>query len=71
MKRKTRDYETVMDIVDGFNSTCLELINHTLFSKLDGEERVRRAMPAFRREARKLVKKYSGTSFAYPNYQIN
>lgn len=71
MKRNTLDFETVMDIFDWFNSPCLELINHTLLSKLDGEERVRRAMPAFRREARKLVKKYSGTEFAYPDYPIN
>ena len=69
--RKTLDLDTCMDIFDWFNSPCLELINHTLLTKLDGEARVKRAMPAFRREARKLVKRYSNTAFAYPNYPIN
>lgn len=71
MRSKTLDLDTVLDIFDWFNSPTLELVNHTLLAKIDGEERVRRAMPALRKEARKLLKKYSGTSFAYPNYQIN
>ena len=47
MGKSTLDLERVMDIFDWFNSPTFELINHTLLAKLDGEERVRRAMPAF------------------------
>lgn len=69
--KTTFNLETVMDIFDWFNSPCFELINNTLLTKLDGEERVRRAMPLFRKEARRLVRKYRNTEFAYPNYPIN
>ena len=71
MRSKTLDLDTVLDIFDWFNSPTLELVNHTLLAKIDGEERVRRAMPILRREARKLLNRYKNTEFAYPNYQIN
>lgn len=69
--KKTLDLETVMDIFDWFNSPTFELVNNILLTKLNGEERVRRAMPILRREARKLLNRYKNTEFAYPNYQIN
>lgn len=64
--KKTLDLDTVMDIFDWFDSPNFELINNTLLTKVDGEERVRRALPAFRREARRLVRHYRNTEFAYP-----
>ena len=71
MRSKTLDLDTVLDIFDWFNSPTLELVNHTLLAKIDGEERVRRAMPALRKEARTLLNRYRNTDFAYPNYRIN
>ena len=69
--KKTLDLETVIDIFDWYGSPTFELVNNILLTKLNGEERVRRAMPILRREARKLLNRYKNTEFAYPNYPIN
>ena len=60
------DIATCMDIFDWFNDESFSYINHILTSKLDGEERVKRAMPEIRKRARWLVEVYSGTEAAYP-----
>ena len=44
--------ETCMDIFDWFDDNSFEYINHILLFKVDGEERVKRALPELRKHAR-------------------
>ena len=69
--KQTLDLKTVMNIFDWFNSPNFELIDHILLTKADGEERIRRAMPTFRKEARRLVRHYRNTEIAYPDITKN
>ena len=43
-----------------------KLLNHILLSKLDGEERIKRALPEIRKRAQWLLKIHRGTECAYP-----
>ena len=65
------DLDTCMDIFDWFDDNTYEYLNHILLSKIDGEERVKRALLEIRKRARKLVKLHRGTDFAYPEQLLN
>ena len=65
------DFETCMDIFDWFDDNTFEYINHILLCKIDGEERVKRALPALRKHARWLLNLHSGTEHAYPEQFLN
>ena len=43
--------------------TCMDMV--------DGEERVKRALPALRKHARWLLNLHSGTEHAYPEQFLN
>ena len=60
------DLDTCMDIFDWFDDATFEHINHLLISKVNGEQRVRSAMPAIRQHARWLVNLHRDTDSAYP-----
>lgn len=66
---KHMDFETLMDILDWFDDDLYDYLNHILISKLDGEERIKRAMPSLRKHARALVIAHRGTESAYPEGQ--
>lgn len=66
---KHMNIETLMDILDWFDDDLYDYINHILLCKLDGEERIRRAMPSLRKHARALVIAHRGTESAYPEGQ--
>ena len=63
--------ETCMDIFEWFDDNTFEYINHILLCKVDGEERVKRALPALRKHARWLLNLHSGTEHAYPEQFLN
>jgi len=65
---KNLDIDTCMDIFDWFDDNTFEYLNHILLSKIDGEERVRRALPELRKRARKLIRLHRGTEAAYPGF---
>ena len=60
------DLDTCMDIFDWFDDNTYEYLNHILLSKLDGEERIKRALPEIRKRAQWLLKIHRGTKCAYP-----
>ena len=60
------DLDTCMDIFDWFDDNTYEYLNHILLSKLDGEERIKRALPEIRKRAQWLLKIHRGTEWAYP-----
>lgn len=66
---KHMDLVTLMDILDWFDDDLYDYLNHILLSKLDGEERIKRAMPGLRKHARALVIAHRGTESAYPEGQ--
>ena len=63
--------DTCMDIFDWFDDNTFEYINHILLCKVDGDERVKRALPALRKHARWLLNLHSGTEHAYPEQFLN
>ena len=60
------DLDTCMDIFDWFDDNTYAYLNHILLSKLDGEERIKRALPEIRKRAQWLLKIHRGTECAYP-----
>ena len=64
--KNTLSFETCMDILDWFNDDTHDYIAHILIAKLDGEERIRRAMPVLSEYCLKLVEKHSACENAYP-----
>ena len=66
MKRVHYDLDTCMDIFDWFDAPEYDYLMHILAAKLDGEERLRRALPNIQARARKLVRAHRGTDRAYP-----
>ena len=60
------DLYTCMDIFDWFDDATFEYIDHILTSKVNGEQRVRSAMPANRAHARWLLNLHRDTESAYP-----
>ena len=59
-------FEICMDILDWFNDSNLDYINHILIAKSDGEERINHAMDEISAYCRDLVETYSETDRAYP-----
>jgi hypothetical protein len=53
-------------ILDWFNDDTHDYITHILLAKLDGEERIRRAMPSISEYCLKLVAAHSAGEDAYP-----
>ena len=68
---KHMNIETLIDILDWFDDGLYDYLNHILLTKLDGEARIRRAMPELRKYARSLVAAYRGTDRAYPEGLLN
>ena len=58
--------ETCLDILDWFNDPDYDYINHILISKLDGEERVMRALPLISNRCAELIHAHANTPEAYP-----
>ena len=65
-RKNTLSFETCMDILDWFNDDTHDYITHILLAKLDGEERIRRAMPSISDYCLKLVVAHSAGENAYP-----
>ena len=55
-----------MDILDWFDDPYYDYLNHTLIAKLDGEARVRGALPVISDYCMELVAAHDGTESAYP-----
>ena len=68
MKHIKYDLDTCMDIFDWFDAPEFDYLNHIMLSKLDGDERVRRALPEIRKRAQWLVRIHRGCENAYPEY---
>ena|SRR5699024_2833466 len=68
---KRMNIETLMDILDWFDDGLYDYLNHILLTKLDGEMRIRRAMPELRKYACSLVTAHRGTDCAYPEGLLN
>ncbi len=66
MRKAQMDLDTCMDILDWFGDDTYEYIAHILLSKMDGEARVRRALPEIRKHAQKLLNAHRGMEDAYP-----
>ena len=64
--QRTFRLETCLDILDWFNDPDFDYINHILVSKLDGEERVHRALPLISKHCAELVRSHANTPAAYP-----
>ena len=62
----TFDLDTCLDILDWFNDPDYSYINHILVSKLDGDERVNRALPLISKRCAELVQAHANTPKAYP-----
>lgn len=65
-RQRTFRLETCLDILDWFNDPNFEYINHILVSKLDGEERIRRALPIISKHCAELIRAHANTPAAYP-----
>ena len=65
------DFDTCMDILDWYDDDAFDYITHILLSKVDGEQRVKRALPEIRQRARKLLECNRGTEGAYPEALLN
>ena len=59
-------FEICMDILDWFDDGMYDYINHILLSKLDGAQRIQRALPHLRAYAQELGERYRHTERAYP-----
>lgn len=59
-------FQTCMDILDWFNDSYYDYINHILIAKLDGEERVARALLAISDYCLNLVNANRASENAYP-----
>ena len=58
--------DTCMDILDWFNDEYLDYLNQIMLAKLDGEKRIKRALPSIREHCLKLVNAHRDTESAYP-----
>ena len=55
-----------MDVFDWFDDPLFSYLNHVLLAKLDGEERIIKALPELIIRAKELVTTHIGTEIAYP-----
>ncbi len=58
-------FEICMDIFDWYDAPLYEHITHILLSKLDGEERIRRAFPALQEHATQLLDQHRDDEDAF------
>ena len=65
-RKNTLSFETCMDILDWFNDSYYDYINHILVSKLDGEERIHQALPIISKHCAELIRAHANTPAAYP-----
>ena len=65
-KQHTLSLAACLDILDWFNDSHFDYINHILLAKLDGEEQVNRALPAISEYCLKLVEAHLSSDNAYP-----
>ena len=65
------DVHDCMDIFDWFDDSTFDYVNHILLCKIDGEKRVRRALPEMRKRAHFLLDLNRGTECAYPEELLN
>ncbi len=68
---KHMSFETLMDVLDWFDDSLYDYVHHILLSKLDGEERIRRAMPLLQRHAEELIAIHRDTECAYPEEPVS
>ena len=68
---KHMSFETLMDVLDWFDDSLYDYVNHILLSKLDGEERIRRAMLLLQRHAEELIAIHRDTECAYPEEPVS
>ena len=66
MEKNRLSFEICMDILDWFDDPYYDYLNHILIAKLDGEERVRGALPTISDYCMELVTAHEGTEIAYP-----
>jgi len=66
MNNNTLSFEICMDILDWFDDPYYDYLNHILLAKLDGEERVKGALPTISDHCMELVTAHEGTECAYP-----
>lgn len=65
------DLETCMDILDWFDDHTYEYVCYIMLTKIDGDARVKRALPELRKRARRLLEANRGTEHAYPEALLN
>ena len=63
---KNLSFEICMDILDWYDDDLYDFINHILTSKVDGTQRIQRAMPHLQAHVRELVERNRNTAWAYP-----
>jgi len=63
------DLDTCMDIFDWFGTDDFEYLSHIWLTKMDGEERLKRALPSIRQRAMRLVRAHRGCEDAYPEFR--
>ena len=59
-------FQICMDILDWFNDSYFDYINHILLSKVNGEERINRALPVISEYCLNLINAHRTTENAYP-----
>ena len=68
---KHMSFGTLMDVLDWFDDSLYDYVHHILLAKLDGEERIRRALPLLHRHAEELIASHRGTECAYPEEPVS
>ena len=68
---KHMSFEILMDVLDWFDDSLYDYVYHILLAKLDGEERIRRAMPLLQRHAEELIASHRDTESAYPEEPVS
>ena len=58
--------DTCLDILDWFDDPQYEYINHILVAKLDGEKRLKKALPILQGYCMDLIIGHIGLENAYP-----
>ena len=60
MEKSILSFEICMDILDWFDDPYYDYLNHILIAKLDGEERVKEALPTISDYCMELVTAHEG-----------
>ena len=64
--KHTLSYQICMDILDWFNDSYFDYINHILLSKVNGEECINCALPVISEYCLNLINAHRTTENAYP-----